>query len=132
MSVFVDTSGLLAVLDFDDANHESADEAWRELLKTDEPLVTSNYVLVEAFALVQSRLGMTAIQALSRDAIPLLKVHWVGEAEHSAATAALLSAGRRRLSLVDCSSFEVMRALGIDRCFAFDPHFREQGFKCLP
>ena len=46
--------------------------------------------------------------------------------------AAVLSAGRRRLSLVDCVSFDVMTRLGIDVCFAFDAHFREQGFRCIP
>ncbi len=43
----------------------------------------------------------------------------------------MLSQSRRRLSLVDCSSFEVMHRRGIDRCFAFDRHFRQQGFTPL-
>jgi predicted nucleic acid-binding protein len=36
------------------------------------------------------------------------------------------------LSLVDCTSFQVMRQLGIDTAFAFDEHFAEQHFTCIP
>jgi len=60
MSVFVDTSALLAVLDAGDAQHPHARAAWQTLLHGDEPLVTTSDVLVETFALVQNRLGMDA------------------------------------------------------------------------
>lgn len=132
MSVFVDTSGLLAVLDATDENHERADKTWVILLEGDDVLTTSNYVIVETFALIQSRLGLKAAQALAHDITPAFSIHWVEEAEHDAAVAAFLAAARRRLSLVDCVSFEVMRRHGIRRSFAFDPHFREQGFDCIP
>ena len=41
MSIFVDTSGLYAVFDRDDANHSKARVAWEEWLRQDEPLVTN-------------------------------------------------------------------------------------------
>jgi predicted nucleic acid-binding protein len=44
----------------------------------------------------------------------------------------MLTASKRNLSLVDCVSFEIMRALGIKTVFAFDPHFAEQGYRCIP
>ncbi len=132
MSVFLDTSAIVAVIDRDDSMHAKADRVWRRILASDEALVTSNYVLVETFALVQHRIGVEAVRELIRDVVPVLTIRWVGEAQHNAATAAVLAAGRRGLSLVDCTSFEVMKEMGIRRCFAFDPHFREQGFECLP
>jgi predicted nucleic acid-binding protein len=49
----------------------------------------------------------------------------------NSAISALLAAGRRKLSLVDCTSFEIMRSLGIKTVFAFDSHFVEQGFKII-
>jgi predicted nucleic acid-binding protein len=55
-------------------------------------------------------------------------VHWVTKEEHERAAAALLVADRRRLSLVDCVSFEVMRRLDVRECLAFDQYFVEQGF----
>ena len=47
-------------------------------------------------------------------------------------TAGLLSARRQDLSLVDCTSFAVMRSLGLRRAFTLDPHFAEQGCEVVP
>ncbi|MGQ9554016.1 MAG: type II toxin-antitoxin system VapC family toxin [Anaerolineae bacterium] len=128
MPVFVDTSALYAVLDADDDNHVPAAAKWQQLVTEQVPLVCSNYVVVETFALLQHRLGMAAAQRFDQDMSPLLRVAWVDEATHNAAVVALLIAHRRNLSLVDCTSFEIMRRLGIKEAFAFDGHFQKQGF----
>lgn len=132
MRIFVDTSAFFALLDGDDGNHRRAKAAWGELLEPGNVLVTSNYVLVECFALMQHRLGMEAVKGFQDDILPLINVEWVDPAIHRAAVSAMLAALRRRLSLVDCSSFEIMRNAGIKEVFAFDPHFKEQGFSPLP
>ena len=132
MSIFVDTSAFLAVLDSREGNHAAARELWQQIIQADEPLVVNNYVLVETFALVQNRLGLQAIKEFQQDAVPLLHIDWIDESGHSASVAALFVANQRRLSLVDCASFHTMRRLGLDRAFTFDQHFREQGFTCLP
>lgn len=127
--VFVDTSALYAVLDADDEWHEKAKAAWEKLLSNDEVvLITSNYVLVETSALVQRRLGADALRTLHCDVLPAMEIVWLTEDVHRAATAAVLVAGKRGVSLVDCTSFEVMRRSGISECLAFDQHFTEQGF----
>ncbi len=92
----------------------------------------TSYVLVEAFALIQHRLGIGAVRAFQETIVPLLQVEWIDAPLHQRAVAALLTAGRRQLSLVDCASFEAMRSLGITTAFTFDRHFAEQGFSCLP
>jgi predicted nucleic acid-binding protein len=61
-----------------------------------------------------------------------LRVDWVAEGRHCAAAGALLAAGRKKLSLVDCVSFQTMRELGVRSAFCFDKHFREQGFETIP
>jgi uncharacterized protein len=131
MSVFVDTPAVFAVLDRDDAKHTAAGEAWRDLVEAKEHLVTSNYVLGEATALVQARLGPKATAAFVHDLVPLLTVEWIGPEVHEAAISALLVAGRS-LSLVDCASFDLMRRLGLHRAFTFDRHFARQGFEVVP
>lgn len=129
MSVFVDTSALLAVLDADDRYHARARGVWTDLIGRTQDLVSTNYVLVETFALVQHRLGMEAVRSLEEDILPLMRVHWINEADHRAGVTALLTAGRRQLSLVDCVSFVVMRQLKLKTAFAFDNDFNEQGFE---
>ncbi len=132
MSMFIDTSALLAVLDADDNSHEISLKVWKNVLSTDEELVTTNYILLETFALVQHRLGMEAVKALQEDIIPVMEVEWVTEAIHKTAVVMLFMAAKRRLSLVDCVSFTVMRQSEINNAFTLDMHFREQGFLTLP
>ena len=132
MSVFLDTSALFAVLDADDRYHAGADKVWRELIAGNEELVSTNYVLVETFALIQRRLGMAAVRTLEEDILPLVRVVWIGESDHRSAVAAFLTTGRRELSLVDCASFLVMRRQDIRVAFAFDQDFQAQGFAALP
>ena len=130
--IFIDTSALLAILDADDDHHGSAAQEWERLILGSERLVCTNYILVETFALVQRRLGMDAVRKLSEDILPVLIIVWMDADSHATSVAALLIAGRRGLSLVDCASFETMRRLGLDTAFAFDRHFSEQEFHTLP
>jgi len=132
MSVYVDTSAFLAFLDADDENHEAAKKVWKDLLESRETMVCNSYVLVETYALVQHRLGMTAVRAFHEDVFPVMKLEWIDDSIHWQAANALLTADRRNLSLVDCTSFTTMRYLGIKKVFTFDKHFSEQGFTCIP
>jgi uncharacterized protein len=129
MTIFVDTSALLAVLDADDQQHMSAREAWQDLVAREEDLVCTNYILVETFALVQHRLGVEAVRTLQEDIVPVLRIEWIDAQSHNTSVAALLTAARRQLSLVDCASFDAMRRLGISTALTFDRHFDEQGFQ---
>jgi predicted nucleic acid-binding protein len=76
LTTFLDTSAILALFDADDPRHPEVDSAWKEIILSDEPLVSSNYILVETLALVQSRMGMEAVQAVQRDIVPLLEIEW--------------------------------------------------------
>ncbi len=132
MRIFVDTSAFYAFLDRDDKNHQRGERAWTKILEDDSTIVTSNYVFLETFALLQSRLGLGAVRGFQEDVVSILQVEFVTADIHRAGMAALLSAGRRGLSLVDCVSFELMRNLGIKIAFTFDAHFKEQGFDTIP
>jgi len=132
MTVFVDTAALLAVLNAADAFHPAAKEAWQALLTSETPLATSNYVLTETIAVLQHRFGGEAVRLLQADILPVIEVFWVDETIHQQGLSALLAANKRQLSLVDCVSFAVMRQIGLDTVFTFDPHFSEQGFTLLP
>jgi len=132
MKIFIDTSAFFALLDRDDDNHEAAKNAWTEIMSGGNTLVTSNYVLVETFALLQNRLGMTAVRAFQGDLFPILNVEFVNLETHRSGTSALLMAAKRNLSLVDCVSFELMGTLGIKTTFVFDAHFKEAGFQVMP
>jgi predicted nucleic acid-binding protein len=130
--VFLDASALYAVFDAGDTSHETAARAWDELLRSDAPLHTINYVALELAAVLQRRLGVDAVDALTTYVLPLVNVIWVDDALHAQGTAGVLAARRRDLSLVDCTSFAAMRRLGLHTVFSLDTHFAEQGFTVLP
>lgn len=132
MIVFLDTSAVLAVLDTDEEHHKRASAAWERLIQSGAQIITSNYVVVETCALLQRRFGLEAVRTFCSDIEPMLRVEWVTQAQHGAARMALLTAARRKLSLVDCTSFQLMRELGVSRAFSFDRHFRELGFEIIP
>ncbi|MBT4502003.1 MAG: type II toxin-antitoxin system VapC family toxin [Gemmatimonadetes bacterium] len=131
MSVFVDTSAFLAILDTDDEEHAAAKRIWEHLIATHQAMVCSSYILAETVALVQRRLGVEAVRTFQHDIYPLLHIKWVDEPIHRAGMAAVIAASRRKLSLVDCVSFEVMRRGELHQVFGFDPHFEEQGFEAI-
>jgi predicted nucleic acid-binding protein len=132
VTVFLDTSGLYAVFDRDDANHSKAREAWAQWLREGAVLLTNNYVLLETAALLQCRIGVAASRALYEEVVPLLQIDWITGEQHRAGMEAVLAAAQKKLSLVDCVSFQAMRARGVRTAFCFDAHFQEQGFVTKP
>lgn len=132
MTVFVDTSALCAIMDADDYRHPQAGETWTGLVTAGEPLLTSNCVLVETLVLLQRRLGLQAVQFFADGIVPLLQVVWVDAGIHGHALTALLTAGRRHLSLGDCVSFVLIHQYSLEQVFAFDRHFSEQGLQVIP
>ena len=132
MRIFVDTSAFFALLDRDDANHKKAKDVWNKVINPENVLITTNYILVESLALIQHRLGMDAVMGLQEDILPIINIEWITPEIHRSGVSALLAASRRKLSLVDCISFEIMRNSAIKTIFTFDSHFEEQGFYCIP
>jgi predicted nucleic acid-binding protein len=132
MVIFVDTSAFYALSCAEDRNYSQAVRIWESLMREENNLVTNNYVVVESISLFQNRFGIDRVRTFLTKLVPILNVEWVDEEQHTAAINHILSANRRNLSLVDCSAFETMRALGIDTVFTFDEHFREQGFNVIP
>ena len=132
MSIFIDTSAFLAVLNANDRFHEQARQAWDEILSSDTILFSSNYVLLETTALLQHSFGIEAVRLFENDILPVIEIMWLDEAVHKQGMSALLIANRRDLSLVDCTSFEIMRQSGLETAFTFDPHFGEQGLLLIP
>jgi predicted nucleic acid-binding protein len=132
MSVFVDTSALYALLVSTEEHHAAVFTAFRSLLGASRPLHTTSYVVVETAALLQHRIGLEPVRDLDSRLLPVFTVNWVDEDLHRRGMRRLLREDRRRVSLVDCVSLEVMRSLGLREALALDRHFAEAGHRLLP
>jgi predicted nucleic acid-binding protein len=128
---FVDTSALLAFLDRDAGRHEEVVASLAGVFR-ERSGVTHNYVLVETEALARRRLGAGVARRLLEDVVPVLEIVWVEAELHAAAVTAHLRALRRRSSLVDQVSFELMRRREIFGAVALDRDFAREGFEVLP
>jgi len=130
--VLVDTSALFALLDRSDRDHERTGRSFRQLRDARDALIIHNYVVVEAVALIQRRLGAPAAVSLLRELVPTSQMIWIDQGVHSAAAEQFSRVTSRAVSLVDLVSFELMRREGIDTAFALDPDFVSAGFRTVP
>ena len=132
MPILADTSALYALLDADDRQHHAARDWFTNWAETrPERLLTHSYVVIETAALVQRRLGQASTRTLLGDLLPALDLMFIDQHVHQQAESAYLAAPSGP-SLVDCVSFQLMRAHGMRQAFAFDGHFTEQGLEVVP
>ena len=128
---FADTSAFYALLVSTDANHARAARTFQLLADSEAALLTTSYVLVETYALLQRRVGPGAVSAFRSDLAPLLDVVWVDAALHDLGLDWLFERGGGSVSLVDGTSFVVIRQQRIEDVFAYDRHFSAEGFHLL-
>lgn len=130
MTLFVDTSGILALVDRDDPAHAGAVAAFS--MGHSEPLATHAYVIVETLAVARLRYGAAVAADLIDLVLPALDVHEVDSELHASALLAFREAIESSVSLIDRTSFAFMRREGIRRAIALDPDFRTAGFETIP
>jgi uncharacterized protein len=120
MSLFVDTSIWYAAADRSDAGNARAKAA----LSAGEPLVTTDHILVETWVLIRYRLGRRAAERFWEGLRSgAAAIEPVGMADLDAAWELGRSYRDQDFSIVDRTSFAVMRRLGIDRVASLDSHF---------
>ena len=120
MSLFVDTSIWYAAADSADASNARA----KAILKSGEPLVTTDHVLVETWMLLAHRIRNDAAERFwegMRHGVATIEP--VGMADLEAAWQFGLSHRTQSFSIVARTSFAVMRRLGIERVASLDDVF---------
>lgn len=120
MSLFVDTSVWYAAADSSDRSNARA----KAILKSGEILVTSDHILVEAWTLLHHKLDRRAAERFwegLRSGIAIIETVTLADLE--IAWEIGVSWRDQDFSIVDRTSFAVMRRLGIDRVASLDAHF---------
>ena len=120
MSLFVDTSMWYAAADSSDIGNPVA----KGVLSGGEPLVTTDHVLIETWTLIRHRIGRRAAERFwqgLRDGVATVEA--VGPADLEAAWQIGLVYRDQDFSIVDRTSFAVMRRLGIERATSLDDDF---------
>lgn len=134
--LFVDTAGWVCLLNDQDP-HYSAFAAFVQRVPQWQRLVTTNYVIAELVALFsQSRLHLSRqrlIKAINSIKInPNVEIVHIEQASDNEAWALLEARLDKGWSLVDASSFVVMKRFDITHALTTDHHFTQAGFFRVP
>lgn len=130
--IFVDSSALIALFFVSDKFHKRAIKF--QLNNVSEKFVTSNIVVIEALGWIRYKLGQKrAVDAgekifWSKD-LDILNVSSDDENEAWKYFKEIKGDG---VSMVDCTSFAIMKRKGITKVFTFDQDFKKAGFTVLP
>lgn len=129
--VFVDTSALIAFMDSDDEFHNRSTRIFSKLINENSMLITTNYIMLEAIIILKGRFGLEAVESFNNNVMPSIKVYWINEEIHNIGVNNIIIANKKEVSLVDYTSFEVMKKLDIEKAFSFDNNFKSFGFDLI-
>jgi len=133
VDLFVDTSGLYALADRRDALRGQAQRHVVGRVTAGSRLVLTDYVLDEACTLAKARAGSHAALRLLQlvEASSGFQIEWVGPDRFEVAKAYLRKHADHDYSFTDCTSFVVMKELGLREALTSDQNFTEAGFRAL-
>jgi len=106
-----------------DADHGRAVQVARQIALARRPSFITNYLEVEAHALLLRKLGrLHAREWLLTGSLPVVRAL---PAEEDRAREIIARHSDKNWSLCDAISFAVLEARGVRRAFTFDRHFRQ-------
>ncbi len=131
--IFVDTSGLYALVEKKDAHHAAARGVVEKMLRAGRRLVVTDYIVAEAVNLANARSG-TRVATRVLDLIDQsagIRVEWMGPLRFDTTKACFRKHADHEYSFTDCASFVVMRELRLSQALTTDSHFQAAGFEAL-
>jgi predicted nucleic acid-binding protein len=131
-SLFVDTSGWASLFVATQTYYPQAEQYFRLSVQNQHRIYTTNYVITELVALLNSPLRVSRSRIFEIvDAIKTvtyIEVVHIDNVTDTLAWTLCKSRLDKAWSLVDCSSFVVMQQLGIQKALTTDQHFEQAGF----
>lgn len=132
-ATFVDTSGFYALLVDEDRHHARARALLLEAERARRVFVTTDYVIDETATLLRGRKESASIPLLFQTLqnSKACQMVWMDPDRLQAAQRLFLSHADKAWSFTDCSSFVIMRELGLREALTSDHHFEQAKFTAL-
>jgi predicted nucleic acid-binding protein len=132
--LFVDTAGWMPMADKRDALHLNCMKTRDRWLEQEGILVTSDYVMDETLTLIRMRISIDAAERWWDQVADSPRLRWENIDAQRAEKARIwfFKWTDKSSSFTDCTSFVLMRELGIKKVLTTDKHFMEAGFEILP
>ena len=128
--VFVDTSAFLAIENHRDAHHDAGLALRKRVVEAGGLLITSDYVLDESSTILRHRAGH-GIAVDFGEAVRIsrsVRIEYVTLEVIEQGWTIFKRFADTDFSFTDCTSFALMRKLGLREALAFDGHFAQVGF----
>lgn len=129
MTLLVDSSAVLALLNSRDQWHETAISILKDLVAQKDSLLMTNFLIAESHTLLLTRLGRNLARQW------LLTFDWnvvrVSPEDEQTAREIIKNYRDKDFSFIDATSFAVMHRYGINLAFTFDRHFKQYGFETV-
>jgi len=130
---FIDTSAFVALNDRSDRYHEKAREFILGFSAADE-LITSNYIVDETITHLRRSMGVKATIEFAEAILSGqgYQIIYIDQEMEQAAFGIFRRYFDNVLSFTDCTSFALMKRMGLNKAFAFDEDFLVAGFEVVP
>lgn len=125
-SVFVDTGAWYAAAVSTDPDHAAAAQFFGD---NQQPLLTTDFIIVELLTLFAARNQKPLAQRWLQNVLNAhgVDMERISQADFEEATQVYFKFADKRWSFTDCTSYVVMRRLGLARAISFDIHFQQFG-----
>jgi len=131
--IFVDSFAWIAIINKSDNYHQVSIDLFNELLTQQTKLVITNYILIEtinALSKPEHRRGI--IEFINRiEKSPSVNIFKITDELYKSAWHLYQHRMDKDWGITDCTSFEVMKALSIEKAFTNDKHFEQAGYRIL-
>jgi len=132
--VFIDSSAFVALYLQDDDFHKKAVGVLKKLQQEQRELVTSNFILDEVYTFIRAKRGkMVAVDFTHflAENVDVVRVNRITIQDEQKALYYFSSLDGKGVSFTDCTSFALMKRMGIQEALTFDSDFKKAGFTIL-
>lgn len=133
--IFVDASAWIALFDKYDPYYQRAVAYWKELQRQQRKLITSDYILDEAYTLIRRGRGSLPMAIALHDLVEnssVVEIVSINETLRQDAWQLFVTYTDKVISFTDCTCFAIMKQRGLFEAFSFDADFAGAGFVVQP
>ena|SRR5438034_6657674 len=133
-SIFVNTSGWLALYNPKDPNYDTARQLWEDLRGQQVRFVCTDYVLEQVYTALKVFGSLHAAQAFHQlfTNSDLMRFFMTDSVIFDRAWKVFVDDEQPQWTFTDCVNYAVIQYLGVTEVITFDPNFSAPGMTVLP
>ncbi len=135
--LFIDTFAFLALANDRDNYYKAAQHFLMDMQNgkfRPTRLITSDYIVDETLTRIRFKVGHAQAVNWGQNihSSKIIELMRVDESVYEDALVIFEKYNDKQLSFTDCTSFALMKSMGINDAFTFDEDFRKMGFNIMP